>query len=116
MKGNLSLMKKLICLSTLVAACLGAFTGHAQTAGSAAQTFEFAVVKWDGPDRIYYNLPDKFELVYLSKVGVEIPRNAQNEEFCLAWAANKLAKEGWEAVNLDSRRILFRRALRTANP
>ena len=102
-------MKKLIYLSTLIAACLFACNGRAQTA---AQTHEFAVVKWDGPDRIYYSLPDKFELVYLSKVGVEIPRGAQNEEFCLAWAANKLAKEGWEAVNLDSRRILFRRPLR----
>jgi hypothetical protein len=101
-------MKKLLCLSTLGAICFFACPGRAQ---STAQTHEFAVVKWDGPDRIYYNLPDKFELVHLSKIAVEIPRGAQPEEFCLAWAANKMAKEGWEAVSLDSRRILFRRPL-----
>ncbi|HMJ88910.1 MAG TPA: hypothetical protein VK530_03795 [Candidatus Acidoferrum sp.] len=74
--------------------------------------WEYAVVKWDGPDRIYYNLPGKFELVYLTKQGVVIPKEAQAEEFCLAHASNKMAKDGWEAVNLDSRRILFRRAAR----
>jgi hypothetical protein len=76
--------------------------------GSAAQ-WEYAVVKWDGPDRIYYNLPGRFELVYLGKIGVTIPKEAQREEFCLAWAANKMAAEGWEPVNLHSRRILMRR-------
>ena len=75
----------------------------------AAVKYEYAVVKWDGPDRLFYNLPDKFELVYLSKVGVQVPREAQSEEWCLAYAANKMAKEGWEALNLNSRRILFRR-------
>lgn len=110
-------MKNLICLSALVIACLLASDGRAQTTAKAVQVYEYAVVKWDGPDRIYYNLPDKFELVHLKKIGIEIPRDAQNEEFCLAWAANKLAKEGWEAVNLDSRRILLRRSLlRPASP
>ena len=71
--------------------------------------YEYAVVKWDGPDRLYYNLPDKFELVYLTKTGVTIPKDAQAEEFCLAYAANKMARENWEVVNLDSRRIVFRR-------
>ncbi|MBI3852441.1 MAG: hypothetical protein HY298_19465 [Verrucomicrobia bacterium] len=81
---------------------------HAQEK-SIAPKYEYAVVKWDGPDRIYYNLPDKFELVRLSKEGTNIPNDAQGEEFCLSVASNKMAKEGWEAVNLDSRRILFRR-------
>ena len=71
--------------------------------------YEYAVVKWDGPDRLYYNLPDKFELVYLNKTGVQVPREAQSEEWCLAYASNHMAKEGWEPVNLDSRRIVFRR-------
>jgi len=77
---------------------------------AAASQWEYAVVKWDGPDRIYYNLPDKFEMVHLKDIGVEIPKEAQPEEFCLAWAANKMAGDGWEAVNLNSRRILMRRA------
>jgi len=64
-------------------------------------------VKWDAPDRIYFNLPDGFELVYLNKRGVEIPKQAQREEWCLAWATNEMAKGG--AVNMSSRRILMRR-------
>ncbi len=71
--------------------------------------YEYATVKWDGPDRLFYNLPDKFELVHLRKAGVEIPRETQEEEWCLMFAANKMAQTGWEPVNFDSRRILFRR-------
>ena len=70
---------------------------------------EYAIVKWDAPDRIYYNLPDSFELVHLRQIGVEIPKDAQDEQWCLAWAANDMAAKGWEAVNLNSRRILMRR-------
>ena len=33
----------------------------------------------------------------------------QDEEFCLTWTANKMAKECWELVTLDSRRLVFRR-------
>ena len=73
--------------------------------------YEYAVVQWDGPDRIYYNLPDKFEFVRLSKQGINIPKDAQQEEFCLSVASNKMARERWEAINLDSRRVLFRRVL-----
>jgi hypothetical protein len=85
--------------------------GHSQEKSpAAAPKYEYAVVKWDGPDRVYYNLPEKFELVYLSKTGVKIPQGAQAEEWCLAYVANVMAKEGWEALNINSRRILFRRA------
>jgi hypothetical protein len=38
-----------------------------------------------------------------------LPKDAQAEEFYLTKAANELAKQGWEALNIDSRRILFRR-------
>ncbi len=78
---------------------------------ASAPKYEYAIVKWDGPDRLYYNLPDKFELVHLSQSGVAIPKEAQNEEFCLAYAANKMARDGWETVTLDSRRIVVRRPL-----
>jgi len=43
---------------------------------------------------------------------VNIPRDAQEEEWCLSYAANQLAKEGWETITLDSRRILLRREKR----
>lgn len=105
-------MNKLIPLWALVGALLVgsvAIPAQAVDRSGSGQHWEYAVVKWDGPDRIYYNLPDKFELVYLKRLGVEIPKGAQPEEFCLAWAANRMAAEGWEAVNLNSRRILMRR-------
>lgn len=86
------------------------FRGVAQDKPArSAVKYEYAVVKWDGPDRLYYNLPSKFELVHIENEGVKIPRDAQNEEFCLAYAANKMAADDWEPVNLDSRRIVFRR-------
>ncbi len=103
--------KTMLAVVLLSAAMLGAIHNPAWAADPAgpAAKWEYAVVKWDGPDRIYYNLPDKFELVHLKDLGVKIPGDAQQEEFCLAWAANKLSKDGWEAVNLNSRRILMRR-------
>jgi hypothetical protein len=95
----------------LIAAGVLLTSGIVQAADkSDAPKYEYALIKWDGPDRIYYNLPDKFELVHLRTQGVTVPKEAQDEEFCLAYAANQLAKDGWEAVNLDSRRILMRRA------
>ena len=72
--------------------------------------YEYAVLKWDGPDRLFYNMPDHFELVHLEKKGIKIPADAQNEEWCLAYGANQLSHEGWEPINLDSRRLLLRRA------
>ena len=104
-------MKKLLVVIALLVALMvwNTHSGKAQSARAVAAGFEYATVKWDGPDRLYYNLPDKFEWVHLATLGVEIPREAQEEEWCLAWAANKMAKDGWEPINLNSRRILFRR-------
>jgi hypothetical protein len=111
-------MKKIICIALLALVSCFAMPSHslAQDKPGKNQLYEYAIVKWDGPDRLYYNLPhDEFKLVHLEKEGVTIPKEADNEQFCLAVAANRMAKEGWEAVNLDSRRILFRRALLDAN-
>ena len=105
-------MKKAVValVSVAVAACFGtALLLRAQDKPVAK--YEYAIVKWDGPDRLYYNLPDKFELIHLDKGGIRIAKDAQEEEFSLAYACNHLAKAGWEPVNLDSRRVLFRRAV-----
>ena len=103
-------MKKLFFLSTLAVILL---LPHLTAADAPAGTkWEYAIVKWDGHDRLYDNLPDKFELVFLSKTGVTIPKDAQQEEWCLNYAANKLAKDGWETLTLNSRRILLRRPAR----
>ena len=104
-------MKKILLIAAVLAAIWLCNT-HQSTAldRPAGGKYEYAIVKWDGPDRLYYNLPDKFEMAHIAKTGVKIPGEAQEEEFCLAYAANKLAADGWEPINLNSRRILFRRA------
>lgn len=48
-------------------------------------------------------------MLRLFKTGVELPKDIHDEEFCLAWAANKLAQDGWEPVNLNATRVLMRR-------
>lgn len=111
-------MKKIVCIAllALVSCVVMPSYSFAQDKAANHQTYEYAIVKWDGPDRLYYNLPnDEFKLVYLEKDGVKIPKDADNEQYCLSIAANRMAKEGWEPINLDSRRILFRRALSDAN-
>ena len=104
-------MKKTLLVIILL---VGALTWTASHGGAQSKVvpakYEYAIVKWDGPDRLFYNLPSKFELVHLAKEGVTIPKEAQEEEFCLAFACNKMAQDGWEPVNLDSRRIVFRRS------
>ena len=104
-------MKKLLMIASLlgIVLTLAVWRGIAQDKGPNGK-YEYAIVKWDGPDRLFYNLPDKFEMVHIAKLGVKIPGDAQEEEWCLAYASNKMAAEGWEPVNLDSRRIVFRRA------
>jgi len=104
-------MKKSFLLVGLVAVAVGFGTALLLRAQARrVAKFEYAIVKLDGPDRLYYNLPDKFELIHLDKGGIKIAKDAQEEEFCLAYACNQLAKDGWEPVNLNSRRILLRRA------
>ena len=99
-------MKYIFCV--LVCLAVANVTPDAQES-SRALVYEYAIVKWDGPDRLYYNLPNQFELVHMKDRKVPVPRDAQEEEFWLAHAANEMGKQGWEAVNLNSRRILFRR-------
>lgn len=103
-------MKKLLCLALII---LTAFVVVPAPAQDTAVKYEYAIVKWDGPDYLYKNLPgNKLEVVRLEKIGIVVPKEAQNEEFCLSVAANLMAKDGWEPVNLNSRRILFRRAVK----
>ena len=105
-------MKKTLIIGSLlgIALTFTVWRGIAAQDKSGAAKYEYAIVKWDGPDRLFYNLPDHFEMVHITKTGVRIPGDAQEEEFCLAYACNKMAAEGWEPVNLDSRRMVFRRA------
>ena len=108
---NATLTKKLLIISAVIISALvwNSARSSAQDRRS-VPAYEYAIVKWDGPDRLFYNLPNAFELVHLRKNGIEIPRDTQEEEWCLMFASNKMAKDGWEPVSFDSRRILFRRA------
>lgn len=103
-------MKKLLIIAAVLVAAFTWNTLHLRAQDKASAKYEYAIVKWDGPDRLFYNLPGSFELAHLRKDGVEIPKDTQEEEWCLMFAANKMAKDGWEPVTFDSRRILFRRA------
>jgi len=103
-------MKKLLWLTPFVVVAFLWIVNPGKAQEKAPAKYDYAVLKWDGPDRLFYNMPDRFELVHLEKRGVKIPGDAQNEEWCLAYAANQLAKEGWEPITLDSRRLLLRRA------
>ena len=103
-------MKRIIATILLMSALAGGVAPVFAQDGAAAQKFEYAMVKWDGPDRIQYILPDKFEMVHLGEKH-PLPKGAQGEEFYLTRATNELAKQGWEAVNINSRRILLRRPL-----
>ena len=94
----------------VLAVALLAFVGLQAQNKAEPGAYEYAIVKWDGPDRLFYNLPQSFVMVHVRSQGVTIPRDAQEEEWCLTYAANQLAKEGWETVTLDSRRLVLRRA------
>ena len=86
------------------------FVAHAQPK-SAAQKWEAAIIKWDGNDRVQVMTPAKSEVVRVYQAGGQKVADIPEEEYCLTWAANKLAQEGWELVNLNSRRILMQRAV-----
>jgi len=96
----------LVLLATLTLTCVSPLSNAQEN--PVAQKFEYAMIKWDGPDKIQYILPDKFEFARLAGKH-PLPRDAQPEEFYLTAAANELGKQGWEAVNLNSRRVLLRR-------
>jgi hypothetical protein len=103
-------MKKLLWALPLVVLAAAWVVNSGKAQEKLTARYEYAVLKWDGPDRLFYNMPDRFELVHLEKKGIKIPGDAQNEEWCLAYGANQLAREGWEPINLDSRRLLLRRS------
>lgn len=102
-------MKRVTFILVLLVGLLMGEARKAPAQSASVTKYEYAMAKWDGPDRVQYILPDKFQEVRLFEKH-PLPKGAQAEEFCLTTAANELAKEGWEPVNLNSRRILFRRA------
>ncbi len=108
-------MKKTTLLAvgiTALVVWLGAsLFGTAQEKAS-TQRSEVAIIKWDGGDKVCVNLPGRAEIMHVYELcNTRTPKEMQEEEFCLAFMANKLAKDGWEVAAFDSRRLVFRRAL-----
>jgi len=95
----------------ILASCFGAAMLLKAQGPGAAQKYEVAMIKWDGPDKIQLITPQKCEFMRVFKNGIQLPPDIHDEEFCLNWAANRLAQEGWEPVTLNSTRILMRRAV-----
>ncbi|HEY1173626.1 MAG TPA: hypothetical protein VGH19_19835 [Verrucomicrobiae bacterium] len=93
-----------------VAVAFGATFAQSQER-AAAQKYEVAVIKFDGPDRIAYILPGNTQKARITDE-IEIPKGVHDEAFCLAVAANKLAKDGWEPVSIDGTRIMMKRAVK----
>jgi hypothetical protein len=112
---NLVAMKTKLALTAILVVAVGLiFTStrsKAQTPTSAAR-WEVAIIKWDGPDKIQFITPQKTEYVRVFKAGVKLPDDIHDEEFCVNWAANKLAQDGWEPVALNASRLLLKRQVR----
>ncbi len=75
------------------------------------QRYEYALLKWDGPDRIQIFYPDKFDSFRVFEKGNVLPKNAHDEEFCVNLVVNDLAREGWEPIQLHATRVMLRRAV-----
>ena len=75
-------------------AFLGATLGVKGQPTPALARYEVAMIKWDGPDKIQLITPQKSEFLRVFKTGVTLPADIHDEEFCLTWAANKLAQDG----------------------
>lgn len=103
--------KRLLVMAGFVLALAMGTTMLVRGQSEAQGKYECAMIKWDGPDKLAVIYPDRAEVVRVFKFA-KATADVSEEEFCLAWGANKLAKEGWEPVNLNSRRVFFRRAVK----
>lgn len=105
---------KKVALASVVAflLCAGAaFMMKAQDKPVVAQRYEYTLLKWDGPDKCQLFYPNKFEYYRVFEKGIKLPKNAHDEEFCVNYVINNLAKDGWEPIQLHATRVLFRRAV-----
>ncbi len=98
----------LFSIGALILCLTGSMLLHAQDKTS-RQQYEYALIKWDGPDKIQVFYPDKFDYYRVFEKGNVLPKNAHDEEFCVNLAINTLAKDGWEAIQLHATRVLLRR-------
>jgi hypothetical protein len=97
-----------IALAVLALCLVGTRLLHAQ-GRSAPQQYEYAILKWDGPDRIQICYPDRFESYRVFEKGIGLPKGAHDEEFCVNYGVNLLARDGWQAIQLHATRVMLQR-------
>ena len=83
----------------------------AQSTPPSAHRHEYAIIKWDGPDKLQFITPTKCESLRALKSGAVLPPDIHDEEYCVMWAVNRMAKDGWEVVTLHATRVMLRRDL-----
>ena len=106
-----NIMKKIAITYIAAGILLIAGIALAQDKPVTAQTYEYGMIKWDGPDKVQIITPEKTEYIRVFKSGVTLPDNIHDEEFCDMWAMNRVAKDGWESVMVHATRILIRRQI-----
>ena len=99
-------------IAAILLICAIAPRAFAEDKPAAKQRFEYAIIKWDGPDRIQVLYPNqKVDMYRVFEKGAKLPADAKQEEFCVTYAVNELAKDGWEAFQLHATRVMLRREL-----
>ena len=86
---------------------------------AAKQRYEYAIIKYDGPDRIQIMYPNqKVDMYRVFDKGVKLPADAKQEEFCVTYAVNELAKDwlGSDPTARHARHAAPRVALTPACP
>lgn len=105
-------MKKLFLIATgvmiITAIAFTVATPAKAQSKSWSGRYEYAMIKYDGPDRVQYLTPEKTDYERLFK-RISLPKEAHDEEFCIMIAINTMAKDGWEPIQLHSTRVLLRR-------
>jgi hypothetical protein len=96
-------------LLTAVLAFGSGTTSPAQDKTNAPASFEYGMIKWDGPDKVQIITPEHCEYIRVFKTGVKLLDDIHDEEFCDMWAMNHVAKDGWEPITIHATRIMMRR-------
>jgi hypothetical protein len=106
-----SFWRRAVVIVLLVLGVLAAWgTGASRFAAQErAPRFEYTLLKYDGPDRIQLFFPDRFVARRIFQEGHKLPQGARDEEFCVAFVINEMAKDGWLPIQLHATRVLFQR-------
>lgn len=75
--------------------------------------FEFATLRWDGPQNTHVIHPNgRVEVLGPQFAGIRKPDRTDERAFYMNLAANALGREGYELVALTPDEYLFRRTLK----